>query len=119
MFTRETSVLRFAWACSVCTVIGYPAHTIMKPTNAFVQGIGNARFSLIVALLDGVVARISLSWLLGVVLGPTFLGVTLDMGDMGTPFGFFLGYNLATYVTAVPTTVYFFSERWRKRTLLV
>jgi len=119
MFTGEESVLRFAWSCAVCMVISFPAHAMMKPTNAFVQGIGNARFSLVIALLDGVVARISLSWLLGVVLGQSFFGSTLSMGDMGRPFGFFLGYNLATYFTAVPATVYFFSERWRKRALLV
>ena len=34
-------------------------------------------------------------------------------------FGFFLGFNLATYVTAIPTAIYFFAGRWKKRALLV
>jgi hypothetical protein len=54
-----------------------------------------------------------------VVLGDSFFGAVMGMGDMGPAFGFFLGFNLATYVTAIPAAVYFFAERWRKRTLLV
>ena len=45
--------------------------------------------------------------------------MTLGMGYMGQPFGLFLEYSLATYFTAVPATIYFFSQRWRKRALLV
>ena len=92
---------------------------LMTSTTSFIQGIGDAKFSLIIALLDGVVARISLSWILGVLLGKSFFGGTLGMGELGPAFGFFLGYNLATYVTALPSTAYFFIERWRKRDLLV
>lgn len=119
LFTSEANVLKYARYAILCSLIAFPAHAFMSSTNAFVHGIGDAKFSLIVALLDGVVARISLSYLLGVVLGESFFGTTLGMGhELGVAFGFFLGYNLATYVTAIPTTVYFFSEHWRKRALL-
>ena len=119
IFTDEANVLKYAWYCVLCAVIAYPAHSFMSSTNAFVQGIGDAKFALIVALMDGVVARISLSWIMGVWLGTPLFGEMLGMGDMGPAFGFFLGYNLATYVTAIPNTVYFFRENWRKRKLLV
>lgn len=119
IFTDEANVLQYAWYCILCSVISYPAHAFMSSTNAFVQGIGDAKFALIVALMDGVVARISLSWIMGVMLGESFFGAVLGMGELGPAFGFFLGYNLATYVTAVPNTVYFYREKWRSRKLLV
>lgn len=119
MFTSEERVLQYAWYCILTAVIAYPAHALMTSTTSFIQGIGDAKFSLIIALLDGVVARISLSWILGVLLGERLFGNLLGMGELGPAFGFFLGYNLATYVTALPSTVYFFIERWRKRELLV
>lgn len=119
VFTSETDVLQYAWYCILCSVIAYPAHSFMSSTTAFIQGIGDAKFSLIVALMDGVVARVSLSYILGVLLGESLFGAALGMGEMGRAFGFFLGYNLATYVTAVPSTVYFYLERWRNRQLLV
>lgn len=119
LFTSEDNVLKYAWSAILCSLIAFPAHIFMSPTNSFVQGIGDAKFSLLIAILDGVVARISLSYLLGVVLGKSFFGGTLGMGDeLGVAFGFFLGFNLATYVTAIPTTIYFLSEKWRKRSLL-
>jgi putative MATE family efflux protein len=119
LFTSEANVLKYAWPSLICTAISFPAHMLMTPSNAFVQGIGDAKFSLFIALMDGVVARISLSYILGVVLGESLFGAVLGMGELGPAFGFFLGYNLATYVTAIPSTVYFFAERWRKRELLV
>ena len=106
LFTSDKEVIDLAWIYALTAVISYPAHAMMSPCNAFVQGLGDAKFSLIIAILDGFVARISFSVLLGIVFK---LGL----------FGFFLGYNLATYVTAIPTAVYFFAGRWKKRALLV
>lgn len=119
VFTKEESVLRYARAAVIAFAVSSPAFMMMPSFNAFIQGIGNAVFSLVVAITDGVIARVSLSWLLGVVLGTSFFGNTLGMGDLGPAFGFFLGYNLAAYVTAIPSAVYVVSERWRKRALLV
>ena len=72
----------------------FPAMSIMRGSNAFIQGIGNAKLSMVLALLDGVVLRIGLSWLFGIVL------------DWGF-FGFVLGYGLAPYGCAVPGMIYF------------
>lgn len=83
----------------------FPALAVMRGSGAFIQGIGNARLSMILALLDGVVLRIGLSWLFGIVLGWGF-------------FGFVLGYGLAPYGCAVPGMIYFFSGKWKKRKVL-
>ena len=80
----------------------FPAFAIMRGSGAFVQGIGNAKFSMILAILDGVVLRIGLSWLFGIVF------------DLGF-YGFVLGYGLAPYGFALPSMIYFFSGIWKKR----
>ena len=80
----------------------FPAFAVMRGSGAFIQGIGHARLSMILALLDGVVLRIGLSWLFGIVFQWGF-------------YGFVLGYALAPYGYAVPSMVYFLSGRWEKR----
>ena len=83
----------------------FPALAVMRGSGAFVQGIGNARLSMVLSLLDGVVLRIGLSWLFGIVL------------DWGF-YGFVLGYGLAAYGNAVPALIYFLSGKWKKRRTL-
>jgi len=83
----------------------FPALAIMRGSGAFIQGIGNARLSMVLALLDGVVLRIGLSWLFGIALGWGF-------------YGFVLGYGLAPYGYAVPSMLYFLCGRWQKRRVL-
>jgi len=83
----------------------FPALAVMRGSSAFIQGIGNARMSMILALLDGVILRIGLSWLLGIVLGWGF-------------YGFVLGYGLAAYGCAIPGMVYFLWGGWKRRKVL-
>ena len=83
----------------------FPALAVMRGSGAFIQGIGNARLSMVLALLDGVVLRIGLSWLFGIAMG---WGV----------YGFVLGYGLAPYGCAIPGMCYFLSGIWKKRKIL-
>ena len=83
----------------------FPALAVMRGSGAFIQGIGNAKLSMVLALLDGVVLRIGLSWLFGIGLHWGF-------------YGFVLGYGLAAYGCAIPGMVYFLSGVWKKRRVL-
>ncbi len=83
----------------------FPALAMMRGTGALIQGIGNAKLSMVLALLDGVVLRIGLSWLFGIYLGWGF-------------FGFVLGYGLAAYGYAIPGVIYFLSGIWRRHRVL-
>ena len=83
----------------------FPALAVMRGSSAFIQGIGNAKMSMVLALLDGVVLRIGLSWL---------FGIFLDWGF----YGFVLGYGLAAYGCAIPGMSYFLSGVWKKRKVL-
>jgi Na+-driven multidrug efflux pump len=83
----------------------FPAFAIMRGSGAFIQGIGSAKLSMVLAMLDGVVLRIGLSWL---------FGIYLDMGF----YGFVLGYGLAPYGYAIPSMLYFLSGLWQRRRAL-
>ena len=83
----------------------FPALAVMRGTSAFIQGIGNAKLSLVLALLDGVVLRIGFSWLFGIVLGWGF-------------YGFVLGYGCAAYGCAIPGMLYFLSGHWKQMRIL-
>ncbi len=83
----------------------FPAFAAMRGSGAFIQGIGNSKLCMVLAMLDGVVLRIGLSWL---------FGIALDFGF----FGFVLGYGLAPYGYAIPSLLYFLSGTWEKRKTL-
>ena len=83
----------------------FPALAVMRGSSAFIQGIGNAKLSMVLALLDGVVLRIGLSWLFGIILNWGF-------------YGFVLGYGLAAYGCAIPGMSYFLAGKWKKRRTL-
>lgn len=83
----------------------FPALAVMRGSSAFIQGIGNAKLSMVLALLDGVILRIGLSWLFGIILNWGF-------------YGFVLGYGLAAYGCAIPGMLYFLSGSWKRRKTL-
>ena len=106
IFTNDEEVLKLAPIIISALLLHYPALLIMKGTNGFVQGIGNALFGLIIAVLDGLVFRVSFSWLFGIYF------------KMGL-YGMILGYALATYATALPNLFYFLFIPWHKRKTVI
>ena len=104
-FSDDPLVHAMSWEFIRAILYMFPALAIMRGSSAFIQGIGNAKLSLVLALMDGVVLRIGLSWLLGIVL------------DWGF-FGFVLGYGLAAYGCAIPGIIFFFSGTWKKQKVL-
>ena len=80
----------------------FPALAIMRGSGAFIQGIGNVKLGMSLAILDGVILRIGLSW---------FFGIALKMNF----FGLVLGYALAAYGYAIPSLIYFLSGKWQNR----
>ena len=83
----------------------FPAFAVMRGSGAFIEGIGNAKLCMVLAMLDGVVLRVGLSYLFGIVFNWGF-------------YGFVLGYALAPYGYALPSMIYFISGVWQKRKLL-
>ena len=83
----------------------FPALAIMRGSNAFIQGIGNAKLGLVLSILDGVALRIGLSYLCGIALNWGF-------------YGFVLGYGVAAWGCAVPGMIYFLLGKWKNRRTL-
>ena len=102
IFTDDESVLVLSTLLIPIFLCHYPALAIMKGTNGFLQGIGNAKLGLIFAILDGMVFRVGLSWFFGI-----WMGMALK--------GFLIGYALATWATAIPGLIYFFFAPWYRR----
>lgn len=103
LFTSDPEVLELAPVYLRYAVIWLLALCSMCAPFALVEGVGYASFNLVVGLLDGVVARIGLSMLLG-----HFMGLT----------GFWLGNALAGFVTTICMGVYYLSGRWKDRDLV-
>ncbi len=103
IFNNETAVLDMAPAYLHIAVFGYLADALMNPPLALMYGVGAVTFNFVVAMLDGVVARIGLSLLFGKLLGLT---------------GYWVGSSCASYVTVILASVYFFSGVWQKHRLL-
>ena len=106
LFTDDAEVLALAPVFVKAIVWSFPAMALMRGTNGFISGIGNSGLGLAFSLFDGLILRIGLSWM---------LGTACHMGL----FGYFLGYGLATYGTAVPGAIYFLAGRWKNRKLKI
>lgn len=105
LFSDDSAVHEMSATFIKAIIWMFPALAIMRGTNSFIQGIGNAKLSMVLSILDGVALRIGLSWLFGIVL------------DWGF-YGFVLGYSLAPYGCAIPGLIYFFSGKWKTRKVL-
>ena len=105
LFDKNPEVLELSDTFIKAILWLFPPLVIMRGTQAFIQGTGNTKLGMVLSLLDGVILRIGLSWLLGTVLNLGF-------------FGFILGYALAPYGCAIPGFIYFISGKWEKRKTL-
>ena len=105
MFSDDVNVHNMSKTFIAAILWMFPAFAVMRGSGAFVQGIGHARLSMILALLDGVILRIGLSWLFGTVFNWGF-------------YGYVLGYALAPYGYAIPSMIYFLSGKWENRKIL-
>lgn len=105
LFDDSAGVLALSQTFIAAILWLFPPIVIMRGTQAFIQGTGNTKLGMILSLLDGVILRIGLSWLLG------------DLMNWGF-YGYVLGYALAPYGCAIPGLIYFLSGIWEKRKAL-
>ena len=105
MFSDDKEVHKMSGVFISAILYMFPAFALMRGSGAFIQGIGNARLCMVLALLDGVILRIGLSWLFGIFLNWGFYGLVL-------------GYGLAPYGYAIPSMLYFLFGRWNKHKTL-
>ena len=102
IFTDEAAVLLVCMEYIPICCVNFSASALRGAMNSFNFGCGNYKFNFAVAILDGIVARIGFSLL---------LGFAMNLGY----FGFWLGNALAGLVPFLLGIVYYLSGRWKKR----
>ena len=101
IFTQDPEVLQMVLDMYIpVAMIQYLGCTLRPPAFALINGSGNSRLNLAVALLDGVACRIGLSVLLGVTLA---WGIT----------GFWYGNAISGCVPFVVGFAFLLSGRWK------
>ena len=102
LFSSDPEVLTMAISYIPVAMIQYLGATLRPANFALINGSGNSRLNLMVALLDGILCRIGMALLLGVAAG---------MGIMG----FWLGNAMAGLVPFLIGSTYLLSGAWKKR----
>ena len=105
IFSNDPAVIDLSWAFMRITFWQFLSFSLMSPVLGLINGVGFTLLNMIIAILDGVIARIGLSLLFGITMG------------MGLE-GFWWGNALAGFVSVILAAVYFFSGRWQSRRLL-
>lgn len=100
LFSQDPAVLEMAVTYIPIAMIQYLGCVLRPPNFALINGSGNSKLNLAVALLDGIFTRIGLSFLLGVILA---WGIR----------GFWYGNALSGLVPFLIGTAYLFSGRWK------
>lgn len=106
LFNSDPEVLAMARDYAPIAVLIFFGFAARSPFIALINGQGFASLSLVMGLIDGMVARVGLALLLGIVC---------DMGIMG----FWLGNAIAGFSPLLIGGVYYFSGLWKKRRLLI
>lgn len=101
LFTKDKAVLTLALSYIPVALVQY-AGSLTRPANfALINGSGNSKLNLAVALLDGIVSRIGFAY---------FLGVILKKGIMG----WWYGNAISGLIPFVIGTIYLISGKWKK-----
>ena len=101
LFSPDPEVLEMAISYIPVAMVQYLGCALRPANFALINGSGNSRLNLLVALLDGMFCRIGLSLLLGITFG---WGI----------HGFWYGNALSGLVPFLIGTVYLLSGRWKK-----
>jgi len=100
IFDTNPEVLAMAPRYMVINFVTYFLFAFMQPGVSLINGIGNAGMSLFMGIMDGVVARIGLVLLMGVVL------------DLGV-WGVWWGATFAALMTMIIAMGYYISGKWK------
>ena len=106
LFTSDPAVLLVCMEYVPVSLTNFVCSALRDSMNAFTTGCGNYKFNFCVAILDGIVARIGFSLLLGLAMG---LGY----------FGFWMGNAIAGVTPFLLGSVYYLSGRWKKPSQLI
>lgn len=102
LFTTETEVLDMVNMYLPAAILAYVAAMFRGPMLSLINGSGNFKLNISIAVLDGIVMRIFFAM---------FLGLVCNMGIKG----FWYGDSLSGFVPFFIGMAYFVSGRWKTR----
>lgn len=100
IFTSEADVLALAMEYQPIAILIFLGAAFRAPSNALINGSGNYKMNFATAILDGLILRIGLAVLFGLVLDYRYVG-------------FWLGDALAGFTPFWLGLVYYISGKWR------
>ncbi len=106
LFTQDKAVLDLAVTYIPVAIVLFVGSALRPPMFSLINGVGNFKLNLLVALLDGLIVRVGLAFVLGAVCG---FGV----------YGFWHGNALAGIVPFFIGGIYFLTGRWRTQKYLL
>lgn len=106
LFTNDPEVIEFGVVFLKISLIGIAISPLQGSFSSVVTGSGNANLSFFSGILDGVILRLGLSFL---------LAYTFEMGILG----FFYGNVLGRFGPVIVGATYFFTGKWKTRKLLI
>ncbi len=106
IFTSDPEVLDVALTFVPVMLVLLLGSALRPPMSALINGSGNFKLNLLVGILDGVVLRIGLSVLFGLVCG------------FGA-YGFWYGHAAAGLTPFAVGFIYFISGKWRTRKYII
>lgn len=106
IFNSDIEVLEMARLYAPVAAISFMGFAVRSPSLGFINGLGQSKMNFAMGIVEGLVLRIGLTYIMGIVL------------DMGIS-GFWYGSAIASYGYGVVVFPYFFSGKWKKRRLAV
>lgn len=100
LFTSDAEILAVAGIIILPSVVNAFGAVSRTFGFAIINGSGNSKLNLLIAIIDGMIARILLAYILGWKMG------------MG-PQGFWLGDALAGFMPFVIGLIFYFSNKWK------
>ena len=101
LFTDDVRVLNISGVLIAPIVLCFIGACARAVGFSLINGSGNSRLNLMIAIFDGIVARIGFSYILGFVMGLSCRG-------------FWIGDGLAGYMPLVVAVVFFITGRWKR-----
>ncbi len=101
LFTKDRAIIEHAGIILMPAVLGAYGAATRCFAFGIINGSGNSKLNLLVAIIDGMLARIGIAYL---------LGWGMQMG----PQGFWMGDALAGFMPLVIGGIYYLSGSWKK-----
>ena len=104
LFTKEPDVIAIGIKFVPIAIVLFFGSASRSGMNALINGSGNYKVNFATAILDGIVMRIGLALIFGLVLGMKH-------------YGFWLGDALAGFTPLWIGLIFYFSGKWKKRSI--